>query len=202
MNSSCCQEDALWSNNGLQIGEVVPDFEFEYYQKEAFHRAHLSDFRGKWIILFFYPGDFTFVCPTELEELADNYGKFQELGAEVLSVSTDSKHVHKAWHDHSKAIKSVNYPMIADPSRQMSEAFGVYIAEEGVARRGTFIINPDGELIALEIHHNSIGRSAAELLRKLEAAIYVREHKGEVCPANWKKGEKTLTPGIDLVGKI
>lgn len=187
------------------IGKTVPDFEFDYYQKEAFHKSHFSDFRNKWAVVFFYPADFTFICPTELEEMQKNYKKFQELGAEVLSISTDTKFTHKAWHDHSPAIKTLEYPMIADPSGDISDAFGVLIHEgedKGLALRGSFIIDPDGVLQAYEIHANNVGRSADELLRKLEAAIFVREHGGEVCPANWKKGGKTLKPGIDLVGKI
>jgi len=187
------------------IGEAVPNLEFDYYQKESFHKAHFSDYRGKWVVIFFYPADFTFVCPTELEEMQKNYAKFQEMGAEVLSVSTDTKFTHKAWHDHSPAIKTLEYPMIADPSGDISDAFGVLIHEgddRGLALRGSFIIDPDGILQVYEVHANNVGRSADELLRKLEAVIFVREHHGEVCPANWKKGDKTLKPGIDLVGKI
>jgi peroxiredoxin (alkyl hydroperoxide reductase subunit C) len=189
------------------IGEAVPNLEFDYYHQEGFHHSHFSDYRGKWVVVFFYPGDFTFVCPTELQELAANYEKFQALGAEVLSVSTDSKHVHKAWHDQSAAVKHVQFPMLADPSGDISDAFGVLIQDRksedyGLALRGSFLIDPDGVLQAYELHANNVGRSADELLRKLEAAIFVREHHGEVCPANWKKGSKTLKPGIDLVGKI
>ncbi len=187
------------------IGNKVPDLEFDYFQKESFHKAHFSDFRGKWTIVFFYPADFTFICPTELEEMQKNYAKFQELGAEVLSVSTDTKFTHKAWHDHSPAIKTLEYPMVADPSGEIAEAFDVLIREgddKGLALRGSFVIDPDGVLQAYEVHANNVGRSADELLRKLEAAIFVRTHGGEVCPANWKKGGKTLKPGIDLVGKI
>ncbi len=188
-----------------EIGKTVPNLEFDYYQKENFHKAHFSDYRGKWTIVFFYPADFTFVCPTELEEMQANYQKFQEFGAEVLSVSTDTKFTHKAWHDHSPAIKQLEYPMIADPSGDIAETFGVLIHEgddSGLALRGTFIIDPDGVLQAYEVNANNVGRSANELLRKLEAAIFVREHHGEVCPASWKKGEKTLKPSIDLVGKL
>jgi peroxiredoxin (alkyl hydroperoxide reductase subunit C) len=137
--------------------------------------------------------------------MAENYGKFQKLGAEILSVSTDTKHTHKAWHDHSPAVKKIKFPMVADPTHLLTETFGVYIAEgedRGLAQRGTFLVDPDGVLQAYEIHANNIGRSAQEVLRKLEAAVFVREHGGEVCPANWKPGQKTLRPGIDLVGKI
>lgn len=187
------------------IGKAVPNLEFDYYYQEKFHHSHFSDYRGKWVVVFFYPADFTFICPTELEEMQKNYKKFQELGAEVLAVSTDTKFTHKAWHDHSPAIKTLEYPMVADPSHEISKTFGVYIDEGedvGLALRGSFILDPDGVLQAYEVHANNVGRSADELLRKLEAAIFVREHHGEVCPANWKKGGKTLKPGIDLVGKI
>lgn len=189
----------------LRIGEKVPDFEVDIYHNESFRTAHLSDFKGKWVIYFFYPADFTFICPTELEDMAAQYGKFQKLGAEILGVSTDTKFTHKAWHDHSTAIKKISFPMVADPDHSLSEMFGVYIREgedRGLAQRGTFIVDPDGVLQAYEVHANNIGRSAGEVLRKLEAAVFVREHGGEVCPANWKPGSKTLKPGIDLVGKI
>ncbi len=199
---SCCGGG---SSQSLRIGEKVPDFEVDIFHNEGFRTAHLSDFKGKWVIFFFYPADFTFICPTELEDMADNYEKFQKLGAEILGVSTDTKFTHKAWHDHSPAIKKIEYPLVADPDHQLSETFGVYIAEgedRGLAQRGTFLVDPDGVLQAYEIHANNIGRSAQEVLRKLEAALFVREHGGEVCPANWKPGSKTLKPGIDLVGKI
>jgi NADH-dependent peroxiredoxin subunit C len=208
---SCCGGGQCQEETGVGaayfplIGESVPDLSFDYYQNEKFHSAHFSDFKGKWVVVFFYPADFTFICPTELEEMQKHYQKFQELGAEVLSVSTDTKFTHKAWHDHSPAIKALEYPMVADPSGDISETFGVLIHEgedKGLALRGSFVIDPDGQLQAYEIHANNVGRSADELLRKLEAAIFVREHHGEVCPANWKKGGKTLKPGIDLVGKI
>jgi NADH-dependent peroxiredoxin subunit C len=209
---TCCGEGSCQNEEeGIEqgffpvIGKTVPSMEFDYFQKEAFHKAHFSDYRGKWMIVFFYPADFTFICPTELEEMQSNYAKFQELGAEVLSVSTDTKFTHKAWHDHSPAIKNIAYPMVADPAGDLAKTFGVYIDEgedRGLALRGSFIVDPDGVLQAYEIHANNVGRSADELLRKLEAAVFVRTHGGEVCPANWKKGGKTLKPGIDLVGKI
>lgn len=206
-SGNCHDEEAVMDGFFPVIGKMVPNLAFDYYHKEAFHRGHFSDFQEKWVIVFFYPADFTFVCPTELEEMQANYQKFQELGAEVLSVSTDTKFAHKAWHDHSPAIKKLAYPMVADPSGEIARTFGVYIDNEkdedyGLALRGSFIIDPDGALQAYEVHANNVGRSADELLRKLEAAIFVRTHGGEVCPANWRKGDKTLKPGIDLVGKL
>ena len=202
---ACCGGDACASGLTPIIGQPIPEFEVDIYHNEAFRTAHLSDFKGKWVIFFFYPADFTFICPTELEEMAAHYAEFQKLNAEILSISTDTKFAHKAWHDHSAAIKKISFPMIADPTGALTRGMGVYIDEgedRGLARRGTFIIDPDGILQAYEVHANNIGRSASELLRKLEAAIFVREHGGEVCPANWKPGGKTLKPGIDLVGKI
>lgn len=186
----------------IKIGEKISDFELDIFHEEKIKKIKLSDYKGKWLILFFYPADFTFVCPTELEELAENYNELKKLGAEVLSVSTDTVFVHKAWHDNSPAIKKVKFPMAADPTGKLCREFDVYIEEEGLAFRGTFIVDPDGVLRALEIHDNSIGRSAAELLRKLQAAKFVREHKGNVCPASWKPGKKTLKPELKLVGKI
>lgn len=184
------------------IGKKPNDLEFEVFHQEKTEKKKLSDYKGKWLVLFFYPADFTFVCPTELEEMANNYAKFQELGAEVVSVSTDTAFVHKAWHDHSPAIKKIKFPMAADPTGSLCKEFGVYINHEGLALRGTFVLNPQGELSFFEVNNNDIGRSADELLRKLEAAIYVNEHEGLVCPASWKPGKETLKPGLDLVGKI
>ena len=155
------------------------------------------------MILFFYPADFTFVCPTELEELADNYETFKELDTEILSVSTDTVFVHKAWHDESKAVGKVKFPMLADPAGKLSKHLGVYIEDEGVALRGTFIIDPDGKIVSYEVNDNSIGRSAKELIRKLQAARFVKEHNGaEVYPASWQPDKESLKPGLDLVGKI
>ena len=186
----------------IRINEKVPEFSAKALHDDRIKTIKNLDYSGKWIVVFFYPGDFTFVCPTELEELAENYETFKELGAEILSVSTDSEFVHKAWHDNSPAIKKVQFPMLADPTGKLAKMFGTYIEEEGVSLRGTFIIDPDGILKAYEVHDNSIGRNAKELIRKIEAAQFVREHGGEVCPAGWTKGKNTLKPGLDLVGKI
>jgi NADH-dependent peroxiredoxin subunit C len=184
------------------VGKKLPDFSYDALSNGQLVKGKLSDYRGRWLAIVFYPGDFTFVCPTELKEIADLYARFQELGAEVLAVSTDSVYSHLAWHDMSKAIGSVQYPMIADPAGIMSHLLGVYIEGEGVALRGTFIVDPDGIIRAVEVNDNGVGRSAAELLRRLQAVKYVTEHKGEACPASWKPGEKTLKPGAELVGKI
>lgn len=186
----------------LKIGHPAPSFTAEAFHKGEIKKVSLSDYKGKWVIVFFYPADFTFVCPTELGELADRYKEFVEQGAEILSVSTDTPFVHKAWHDASETIKKIQFPMVADPSHEISWKYNTLIEEEGVALRGSFLIDPEGVLKAFEVHDNSIGRSADELLRKLEAAKFVEEHGGEVCPANWKPGEETLKPGLDLVGKI
>jgi NADH-dependent peroxiredoxin subunit C len=153
-------------------------------------------------VLLFYPADFTFVCPSELEEAADYYEEFKKAGAEILSVSTDTVYVHKAWHDQSPAIHKIKYPMVADPAAKLCRYFGTYMDDVGLSLRGSFIIDPNGILKALEIHDNSIGRSAEEILRKLQAAVFFHGHEGEVCPANWRPGKKTLRPDLDLVGKI
>ena len=184
------------------VGQTVSDVKLTVYHEDKEKTISFAALRGKWVVLFFYPADFTFVCPTELQEMAALYPEFQKLNAEILSVSTDTVFVHKAWHDNSPAIKQIRFPMVADPTGNLCKYFGVYIPNEGLALRGTFIFDPDGVIKAMEVHDNSIGRSAAELLRKLQAAQYVREHGGEVCPANWKPGSATLKPGLDLVGKI
>ena len=185
-----------------KIGNRVTDFELKAYHNDDIKTIKLSDFKGKWLVLLFYPADFTFICPTELEDAANLYSEFQKAGAEILSVSTDTVYTHKAWHDVSPAIKKIKYPMVADPTGNLCREFGTYIEDAGLSLRGTFIIDPDGILKGIDIHDNSIGRSGAEILRKVQAAKFVRENKGEVCPANWKPGAKTLKPGLDLVGKI
>lgn len=192
--------DDMYEN--AMIGRKFPDFSFDTFHAGRLKKMKLSEFKGKWVVLFFYPADFTFVCPTELEELAENYAKFQKLGVEVVSVSTDTAYTHKAWHDSSPAIGKVAYPMAADPTGKMARYCGVYIPEEGLALRGTFVLDPSRTLKAYEVNDNSIGRNAEELLRKIEAAQYVAKHKNEACPASWRPGAKTLKPGVELVGKI
>jgi len=184
------------------IGQTLPTGRYQAFYRNGIQQIDFHQYRDTWIILIFYPGDFTFVCPTELAEAGNLYPEFKKLGAEVFGVSTDSVYVHKAWHDTSPALKGVDFPLIADPTGSLARDLGVYVEQEGVALRGSFIFDPDGVLKAYEVHDNSIGRSAPELLRKLEAAIRVREGEGEVCPASWRPGEKTLKPGLDLVGKI
>ncbi|ACS90768.1 Alkyl hydroperoxide reductase subunit c [Thermococcus sibiricus MM 739] len=188
----------------VMVGETVPDFEANAYfpEKDEIGKLRFSDYRGKWVILAFYPADFTFVCPTELEELAKYYEEFKKEGAEIISVSTDTAYVHKAWHDTSPSIKKIKYPMLADPAGKISRLFGTYIEDEGVSWRATFIIDPDGKVVSMHIHDNSIGRSAKEILRMLRASKYVREHPGQVCPASWEPGKETLKVSLDLVGKI
>jgi peroxiredoxin (alkyl hydroperoxide reductase subunit C) len=177
------------------------------YKATAFHNGKFidvseKDVDGKWAIYFFYPADFTFVCPTELGDLADHYEELQKLGVEVYSVSTDTHFVHKAWHDASDTIGKITYPMIGDPTGEITRNFDNMRPDMGLADRGTFIVDPDGIIQAVEVTAEGIGRNAAELVRKVRAAIYVREHPGEVCPAKWEEGAETLTPGLDLVGKI
>jgi peroxiredoxin (alkyl hydroperoxide reductase subunit C) len=184
------------------INSQAPEFKVQAYQNGEFKTVSNEDLKGKWSVLFFYPADFTFVCPTELEDLANNYAKFQQLGVEIYSVSTDSHFVHKAWHDASETIRKIKYPMLADPTGTLTRALGVHIEEDGMAYRGTFVINPEGKIKIAEVQDNGIGRNADELLRKVEAAQFVASHPNEVCPAKWKKGDATLKPSIDLVGKI
>ena len=177
------------------------------FKATAFHNGKFvdvtdKDLTGKWSVVFFYPADFTFVCPTELGDLADLYPEFQKIGVECYSVSTDTHFVHKAWADASETIKKIKYPMVGDPTGAISRNFDVMIEEAGLALRGTFVINPEGEIKVAEIHDLGIGRDAKELLRKVQAAQYVASHPGEVCPAKWTPGAKTLAPSLDLVGKI
>jgi len=186
----------------LKIGENIPDLTLDAFHNNEIKKVKLSDYKGKWLVLVFYPADFTFICPTELAEVADQYEDFQKNNAEVLSVSTDTAFVHKAWHDKSPSIQKIKFPMVADPTGELCKVFGTYIETDGLSLRGSFIINPEGVLIAYEMHDNSIGRSAAELLRKLQAAKHVQENPGEVCPASWSVGKETLRPGIDLIGKL
>jgi peroxiredoxin (alkyl hydroperoxide reductase subunit C) len=177
------------------------------FNATAFHNGEFidvseKDVLGKWAIFMFYPADFTFVCPTELGDLADHYAQLQEMGVEVYSVSTDTHFTHKAWHDTSDTIGKITFPMIGDPTGRITRDFGVMIEEDGLALRGTFVVNPEGEIKVAEIHDLGIGRSASELVRKVQAAQYVAGHDGEVCPAAWQPGEETLAPSLDLVGKI
>ncbi|HEV2609977.1 MAG TPA: alkyl hydroperoxide reductase subunit C [Noviherbaspirillum sp.] len=184
------------------INTQVKPFTATAYHNGKFVPVTDADLKGKWSVVFFYPADFTFVCPTELGDLADNYAKFQELGVEIYGVSTDSHFTHKAWHDTSETIGKLQYPMIGDPTGTITRNFDVMIEEEGMALRGTFVINPEGQIKLCEIHDNGIGRDASELLRKVQAAQYVASHPGEVCPAKWTPGAETLAPSLELVGKI
>ena len=184
------------------VGTQLQSFSVEAFQGFEFKKITDADLKGKWSVVFFYPADFTFVCPTELEDLADNYAEFKKIGCEIYSVSTDTHFTHKAWHDSSEAIKKVEFPMLGDPTGQMTRNFGVMIESAGLAQRGTFVINPEGRIVICEIHDEGIGRDAKELLRKVQAAQFVEANPGMVCPAKWKPGQKILKPSIDLVGKI
>ena len=194
----------------VRVGEPIPEFEFEALHKDEVQTMKFSDFRGSWLVVMFYPADFTFVCPTELEDMAALYGSFKQANAEVISFSTDTVFVHKAWRDASPSIKKIEFPMGADPSGKIAYAFGTLIEggdqeltpDEGLSLRGTFLIDPKGVLRTVEIHDNSVGRKASETLRKLQAAQYVDTHPGNVCPASWEPGDDTLEPGLDLVGKL
>jgi NADH-dependent peroxiredoxin subunit C len=181
--------------------------EIKPFSTTAFHNGSFvdvtdEDLKGKWSVVFFYPADFTFVCPTELGDLADNYAEFERLGVEIYSVSTDTHFTHKAWHEASDTIGKIRYPMLGDPTGEITRNFDVMRDGQGLADRGTFVIDPDGVVQVMEITSEGVGRNAVELLRKIKAAQYVREHPNEVCPAKWEEGDDTLAPSLDLVGKI
>lgn len=184
------------------INSQVPEFSAQAYHNNDFVTVSNKDIENKWAVFFFYPADFTFVCPTELGDMADKYEQLKSMDVEVYSVSTDTHFVHKAWHDASDTIKKIDFPMVADPTGSLSKSFGVYIEEEGLAYRGTFLVSPEGQIKIAETHDNGIGRNADELVRKIQAAQFVAEHDGEVCPAKWTPGAETLKPGLDLIGKI
>ncbi|MFZ2288689.1 MAG: alkyl hydroperoxide reductase subunit C [Halopseudomonas yangmingensis] len=184
------------------INTKLKPFTAQAFKDGKFITVSDSDLAGKWAVFFFYPADFTFVCPTELGDVADHYAEFQKMGVEIYSVSTDTHFTHKAWHDSSETIGKIKYTMIGDPTMQISRNFEVLREDQGLANRGTFIVDPEGVIQAVEITAEGIGRDASDLLRKVKAAQYVAAHPGEVCPAKWKEGEATLAPSLDLVGKI
>ncbi len=184
------------------INSKMPEFKNYGFHENDFTVFTNENIVNKWAVFFFYPANFTFVCPTELVDLAEKNEELNKMGVQVFSVSTDTHFSHKAWHDSSESIKKINYPMLADPTGNLSRALGVYIEEEGVAYRGTFLVDPDGFIKLAEIHDNGIGRNADELIRKIQAAQFIRNHPGEVCPAKWKPGTSTLKPSLDLIGKI
>lgn len=184
------------------INSEIKPFTAQAYHDGKFITVTDADLKGKWSVVFFYPADFTFVCPTELGDLADHYDEFRKMEVEIYSVSTDTHFTHKAWHDTSDTIKKIQYPMVGDPTGTITRNFDVMIESAGLAMRGTFVINPKGIIKIMEVQDGSVGRSATELIRKIQAAQYVATHKGEVCPASWKPGEETLAPSLDLIGKI
>lgn len=184
------------------IGKEISDFRVQAYTDNQFKSISKEDILGKWGVFFFYPADFTFICPTELEDLADQYKEFKAINCEIYSVSCDSHFVHKAWHDASNTIKKIQYPMLADPTGALARAFDVMTEASGMAERGSFIVNPEGKIVAYEVLAGNIGRNADELFRRVQAAQFVAEHGDQVCPAKWKPGKNTLKPSLDLVGAI
>ena len=184
------------------INTEIKPFSATAFHAGKFVPVNQDSLKGKWSVVMFYPADFTFVCPTELEDMADNYAEFQKMGVEIYAVSTDTHFAHKVWHETSPAVGKAKFPLIGDPTHQLTRAFGVHIEEEGLALRGTFIINPEGFIKTAEVHDNAIARDVKETVRKLKAAQYVANNPGQVCPAKWNEGAKTLTPSLDLVGKI
>ncbi|MBL4850972.1 MAG: alkyl hydroperoxide reductase subunit C [Gammaproteobacteria bacterium] len=184
------------------INTQIKPFQASAFKQGEFFDISDKDVQGKWAIFFFYPADFTFVCPTELGDMADHYKEFQKRGVEIFSVSTDTHFTHKAWHDASDTIGKIQYTMIGDPTGLITRNFEVMREEQGLADRGTFLIDPDGVIQTMEVTAEGIGRDAEQLLNKVKAAQYVAANPGEVCPAKWKEGEATLAPSLDLVGKI
>ncbi|NLL36415.1 MAG: peroxiredoxin [Fretibacterium sp.] len=184
------------------INKEIADFSVQAFHKGEFKTVKKADVLGKWSVFFFYPADFTFVCPTELEDLANKYSEFKAANCEIYSVSCDSHFVHKAWHDASERIKKIEYVMLADPTQALSRDFEVLIESAGMAERGTFIVNPEGKIVAYEVNSGNVGRNADELLRKLQACQFVSQHGDQVCPAKWKPGAETLKPSLDLVGQL
>ena len=184
------------------INKEVNDFSVQAYVNNSFKTVTKADILGKWSVFFFYPADFTFVCPTELEDLANIYDKFQGVGCEIYSVSTVTHFVHKAWHDHSERISKLQYPMLADPTHALCRDFDVLIEADGMAERGSFIVNPEGKVVSYEVSAGNVGRNAEELFRKLQACQFVHAHGDEVCPAKWQPGAETLKPSLDLVGML
>ena len=184
------------------INKEINDFAVQAFQNGDFRAVTKEEILGKWSVFFFYPADFTFICPTELEDLADKYAEFQNIGCDIYAVSCDTHFVHKAWHDVSEKIKKIQYPMLADPTHALSKDFEVYIEADGVAERGSFIVNPEGKIVAYEVTAGNVGRNADELLRRVQASQFVHEHGDEVCPAKWQPGAETLKPSLDLVGQL
>ena len=184
------------------INKEVNDFKVQAYVGKDFKEVTKKDILGKWSVFFFYPADFTFVCPTELEDRANKYEQFKKIGCEIYSVSCDTHFVHKAWHDASDTIKKIQYPMLADPTGALARDFDVMIEADGLAERGSFIVNPEGRIVAYEVIAGNVGRNADELLRRVQASQFVAEHGDQVCPAKWQPGASTLKPSLDLVGII
>ena len=184
------------------INKEVNDFKVQAYVGKDFKEVTKKDILGTWSVFFFYPADFTFVGPTELEDLANKYEEFKKIGCEIYSVSCDTHFVHKAWHDASDTIKKIQYPMLADPTGALARDFDVMIEADGLAERGSFIVNPEGRIVAYEVIAGNVGRNADELLRRVQASQFVAEHGDQVCPAKWQPGASTLKPSLDLVGII
>ena len=184
------------------IGKEISDFTVKAYVDNKFKEVKKADVLGKWSVFFFYPADFTFVCTTELEDVANKYEEFKKINCEIYSVSCDTHFVHKAWHDASKTIKKIGYPMLADPTGALARDFDVMIEADGLADRGSFIVNPEGKIVAYEVIAGNVGRNADELFRRVQASQFVAEHGDQVCPAKWQPGAETLKPSLDLVGLI
>jgi len=202
-----CHEDHEYMEMEMAVlGQEIRDFSMKVFDPEEGHIGEISTEtvkeEGKWLVLFFYPADFTFVCPTELADLAEQHEELKKLGCEVVSVSTDTEYAHLAWKQSERMMENVRFKMGADPTGRVSRYFGVYDHEAGLALRGTFVVNPEGVLVSSEVNYYNVGRNAAELARKIKANVYLKDHPAEACPARWEPGKKTLTPSEELVGKV
>ena len=185
-----------------RINTAVQPFKTEAFHNGKFIEVTEQAFQGRWSVVIFMPAAFTFNCPTEIEDAANNYAEFQKVGAEVYIVTTDTHFAHKVWHETSPAVGKARFPLVGDPTHRLTNMFGVHIPEEGLALRGTFVINPEGVIKTMEVHDNAVARDVKETLRKLKAAQFVAANPGQVCPAKWQEGAATIAPSLDLVGKI
>lgn len=187
-----------------KIDHPAPGFHLPYYcpKKDDEGTLHLEDIKGKWVVLFFYPADFTFVCPTELKDMADEEERFKEMWVEVLAASTDTVFSHRAWVKHEMLMKKFPYKMLADHTLETADAYNLLDEKTGLAGRGTFIIDPEGIIRGIEVTSGPLGRNSEELLRKIEALQFMGANPGVACPARWKSGSKTLTPSIKISGEV
>ncbi len=200
---TCCDTDYNMFES-VKIDTPTPDFDLPAYDpvKDDTTNISLEDMKGKWIVLFYYPADFTFVCPTELRDMAEAKSEFDALGVTVLAVSTDTVFSHRAWVKHEGLMKNFPYLMLADHNTQVASSYNILDEQTGIAGRGTFIIDPHGVCRGIEVTSGPLGRNSAELLRKIEALQFMEANPGTACPAKWSAGAKTLKPSIKIAGEV